>query len=56
MPLHRGYERRNGKKWGYWQFGENGKRYYYTPGNNRSQKMAHTKAKKQMQAIKAHGG
>lgn len=61
MPINQGYERRdvknaNGnKRWGYFQWGSSGKRYYYTPGNEQSRKRARTKAEEQQQAAYASG-
>jgi len=54
MPITQGYEYRDGKKWGYYQYGSQ-TRYYYTPGNERARKQAKTKAENQRQAIKASG-
>lgn len=60
MPMHQDYERRDVKnadgdyRWGYYQWGDSGERYYYTPGNERSRKQAHTKARNQAEAIEAH--
>lgn len=55
MPIHQGYEWRDGKRWGYYQWGSHGKRYYYTPGNERARKAARTKAEQQAMAAYAHG-
>jgi len=54
MPIRQGYEYRNGKRWGYYQWGS-ATRYYYTPGNERSRKTARTKAENQAQAAYANG-
>lgn len=54
MPIRQGYEYRDGKKWGYYQWG-NQKKYYYTPGNERARKTAKTKAEKQRTAAYAAG-
>jgi hypothetical protein len=40
---------------GYYQWGESGKKYYYTPGNERARKRAKTKAKRQGAAAHASG-
>lgn len=54
MPIERGYEVRDGKRWGYYTW--NGQtRYYYTPGNERSRKTARTKAEQQREAAYASG-
>lgn len=54
MPIHQGYEQHNGKRMGYYQWGSQ-KKYYYTPGNERSRKAAKTRAEKQAEAIRASG-
>lgn len=55
MPINQGYEVRDGKRWGYYQWGSSGKRYYYTPGNERARKRAKAKAEKQQAAAHASG-
>ena len=55
MPVHQGYEVRDGKRWGYYQWGDHGKRYYYTPGNESSRRAAKSKAEKQGRAAHASG-
>lgn len=55
MPVKQGYERRNGKRWGWYQWGNSGKRYYYTPGNETARKRAKTKAEQQRTAAYASG-
>lgn len=54
MPAKRGYTTKGGDRVGYYQWGNSGKKYYYTPGSERSRKRAKTKAQKQGQAIKAN--
>jgi len=55
MPINQGYEYRDGKKWGYYQWGSSGKRYYYTPGNDASRRAAKSKARQQQKAARASG-
>lgn len=55
MPIHRGYERHRGERMGYYQWGDAGKRYYYTPGNETSRKHAKAKAERQQTAAHASG-
>ncbi len=38
----------------YYRYGTSGKKYYYNPLSNRSNKIAYTKALKQTQAINAN--
>ena len=45
MPVHRGQN--------YYQWGEHGKKYYYTPGDKESREEAKAKAELQGRAIKA---
>jgi len=60
MPVRQGRDS-NGP---YFQWGENGKKYYYDPKSNRSKEIARKKAARQGRAIKAsqaramfaHGG
>jgi hypothetical protein len=54
MPIHQGYTTRNGKTYGYYQWG-NQKKYLYIPGNERSRKMARQKAVRQAQAVYSAG-
>jgi len=51
MPVHRGH---NAIGY-YYQWGNTGKRYYYTPGNVRSENDARNKSNQQARAIYAHG-
>jgi len=51
--VKQGYEMRDGKRWGYYEFGDS--RYYYTPGNEQARKTARTKAENQKQAAYASG-
>lgn len=55
MPVHQGYTTKNGSKKGYMQWGDSGKKYYYTPGNASARKRARNKAQKQGQAAYASG-
>ena len=61
MPIESGYEYRdvenaNGEyRWGYFQWGDSGARFYYTPGNSMSRERARTKAEKQRTAAYASG-
>lgn len=55
MPVQRGTEQKNGEKRCYYQWGENGKKYYYECGNPRSRKAARAKAAKQGAAAYASG-
>lgn len=54
MPIKQGYEQHNGERMGYYQWG-NGKKYYYTPGNEMGRKRAKTKAEQQRAAAYASG-
>jgi hypothetical protein len=40
---------------GYYQWGQSGTKYYYTPGNETARKRAKTKAKQQRDAAYASG-
>lgn len=51
MPIYR----RKDSKGTYYQWGNHGKKYYYTPNNIRSREMARKKAVKQAQAAYAAG-
>lgn len=57
MPIHKGYDR-NKKKF-YYQFGETGKKYYFSQ-NEKSRDIAYSKALRQARAIEfskhIHGG
>jgi hypothetical protein len=55
MPITQGYEQHNGRRMGYYKWGDSGKKYYYTPGNETGRKRAKTKAEKQRQAAYASG-
>lgn len=54
MPIRRGYSTIDGKKVGYYVWGDR-KRYYYTPGNEQSRRRAYDKAERQARAIYARG-
>lgn len=51
MPIHREID----SKGPYYQWGNSGKKYYYTSGNKKSRERAKNKAKKQAVAIYASG-
>ena len=51
MPLNKGYTTRNGKRVGFWRFG-NLKKYFYKIGNKRSEALAKARATKMGRAIK----
>ncbi len=51
MPIHRG---RSGDKC-YYQWGNHGAKYMYTPGNAASRDRAYAKAERQMRAARAAG-
>lgn len=47
MPIHQSKD----SKGSFYQWGKSGKKYYYTPGNQKDREIAKTKAQKQMKAI-----
>lgn len=51
MPIHRGHDAIGY----YYQWGNIGKRYYYIPGNVKSENTARNKSNKQARAIYASG-
>jgi len=55
MPIKQGYEIVDGERKGYYQWGESGKRYYYTPGDKSSRTRAKNNAKAQQKAAYANG-
>jgi len=55
MPITRGYEQHRGERMGYYQWGDAGTKYYYTPGNETARERAKTKAEKQQAAAHASG-
>lgn len=55
MPIRQGYEQHRGQRMGYYQWGDSGKKYYYTPGNEIGRKRARTKARQQQEAAYASG-
>jgi len=55
MPIRQGYEQHRGERMGYYQWGQSGKKYYYTPGNETARKRAKTKAEQQREAAYASG-
>lgn len=55
MPIKQGYEYKDGEKKGWYRWGDSGKKYYYTPGNESSRKRAKNKAEEQQEAAYASG-
>lgn len=55
MPIIQGYTTKNGERKGYYQWGESGKRYYYSPGDKSSRTRAKNNAKEQQRAAYASG-
>ena len=55
MPIKQGYEQHQGERMGYYQWGDEGRKYYYTPGNETARKRAKSKAEKQREAAHASG-
>jgi len=55
VPIKQGYTTKSGERKGYYQWGDSGKKYYYTPGNDRSRKRARARARKQQAAARASG-
>lgn len=55
MPIIQGYEIFRGERMGYYQWGDSGKKYHYTIGDERSRKRAKRKAEKQQAAAYAGG-
>ena len=55
MPIHQGYGEHNGKRMGWYRWGESGAKYWYSIGNEMSRKRAKTKAEQQRQAAYASG-
>ena len=55
MPVRLYYTTKNGKKVGYYKWGNSGKKYFFTPGNKASRKKAREKAREQEKAIHASG-
>lgn len=55
MPCRRGTTTRNGKRVGYYQWGESGKRYTYELGNEQARKRALRRCREQARAIRASG-
>lgn len=51
MPVHRGVD----SKGPYYQWGDSGKKYHYTAGNDMSRERAKSKARDQAQAARANG-
>lgn len=55
MPIQQGYEQFRGKRMGYYQWGNSGKKYHYTIGDKRSRQRARRKAEEQRSAAYASG-
>lgn len=56
MPIRQGYAQNRGERMGYYQWNPpDGKRYYYTVGNETARKRAKTKAEQQRDAAYASG-
>jgi len=55
MPIEQGYTTRDGERVGYYQWGDAGKKYTYTPGNERERETARSRAEAQMRAVYASG-
>lgn len=55
MPIKQGYGQHNGRRMGYYKWGNSGKKYWYTPGNETTRKRAKTKAEQQREAAYASG-
>lgn len=55
MPINQGYTTVNGKRMGYYQWGSEGKKYYYTPGDESERERAYQKALNQQRAARAGG-
>jgi len=53
MPLSQGYTTRDGERKGYYRWGEHGKMYVYTPGDEEERKRAKQRALRQGRAIKS---
>lgn len=54
MPVQQGTTTRNGKRVGYYRWGDSGKMYTYEIGNERSRQLARKRARRQGKAIKAN--
>lgn len=46
MPLKQGYTTRNGDRKGYFQWGKNGKKHTYEPGNDDARRAAKSRARR----------
>jgi hypothetical protein len=55
MPVRQGYTTRDGERVGYYQWGEAGKKYTYTPGDEEARDEAREKARAQQRAAYASG-
>ena len=53
MPVNQGYTTRDGERKGYYRWGEEGKMYLYTPGDEDERERAKEKAREQGRAIKS---
>lgn len=56
MKIRRAYTTIDGVRYGYYQYGEKGKKYYYTPGNEESRERAKEKAEFSKKRIKKQVG
>lgn len=55
MPIHRECTIKDGEDKCYYQWGNSGKRYWYTPGNKEERKAAKRRAEEQRNAAYAAG-
>lgn len=55
MPVHRECTTKNNKRKCYYQWGQSGKKYWYTPGNETERRRAKKKAVEQGMAAHASG-
>lgn len=55
MPIHRECTTKDGERKCYYQWGNSGKKYWYTPGNKEERKEAKRKAEAQRNAAYATG-
>ena len=53
MPIQRGYTTVDGERKGWYRWGDEGKKYYYEPGNERSRSTAKGLAVRQGRAIES---
>jgi hypothetical protein len=55
MPVERGYTTRDGERVGYYRWGESGKMYTYTTGDEEEREEARERARAQRRAAYASG-